>query len=535
MPNPGHRSRGCHACRKMKTKCDELHPSCGRCTRAGRVCPGYRDESDPFRSMNPVSEKKVRGRKPSKRKSSGTARARLAQTTASSLIPRSSYFAKCNAIVPALSTDWAGQSIPFFFAGWVAPPDILRSNRVVFNYFPAMYAASSSVCLTEAIKAAALAYMANTASIEHLDKMAQESYGRALAAAMSAMSCTETATSDETLSAILALAVYEVISGRQCRTDHFALHREGLSTILKMRGQAQFRTPLGRVLFASINKILLWKDLQDRRRPTLAITDWPDGLHNDPAMDFSARLAVRVADVSGRTREAAEVAYADRDMKWLQSLGVLIQDTLDLDQEVQHHINNPPEDWRWWSLPVPLANNSASSSSSGASESDDSDDGQHSQPSYPSRMDIYPTATIGSHWNTVRGTRLPIFRAFRILSLLVRQHPFVTFPSLPSSVDVYTALNTTVTDICASIPFLMGDVDASGARSNTIGRPRGEHVIVLLWLLHMLCGIDGLEPGLKAWILKVLERMGTAGGVRQGLVLSLVHSEPSVPKPWVLT
>ncbi|MCJ1380885.1 hypothetical protein MMC17_003994 [Xylographa soralifera] len=253
-------------------------------------------------------------------------------------------------------------------------------------------------------------------------------------------------------------------------------------------------------------------------------------------MEFAARLAVRVVDVCGRTREAADVAHADRDMGWMQRLGILIQDALDVDQEVQQHLDNPPKGWRWWSLPVPFAKPPASNTSSSSSESGESDDGQHSSSlMHPSRIDIYPTLTVATHWNTVRGNRLPIFRTFRNLSLLTQQHPLFAFPALPSLADLRNSLNATTTDICASVPFLVGEVDASGALSDTGARPQGGHVLALIWGLHMLCGVDGLEPGLKAWMLKVLARMGTAGGIKQGLVLSRLHSEPTDPKPWGLT
>ena len=213
MPNPGHRSRGCDACRRMKTKCDELHPSCDRCTRAGRVCPGYRQESDPFRSMNSFLEKNGRHQKPPKPTASPAARARLTRTPASSLVYRTARSFDCPGIAPTMSTDWASQSIPFFFASWHIP-DTLQTNRALFNYFPAMFAASPSPCFVEAVSAAALAYMANTSSMDHLNKMAQESYGRALAGVMLAMSNEDTARSDETLAAVAALSAYEVCAAR---------------------------------------------------------------------------------------------------------------------------------------------------------------------------------------------------------------------------------------------------------------------------------------------------------------------------------
>ncbi|KAF3400057.1 hypothetical protein F1880_008291 [Penicillium rolfsii] len=51
----GHRQRrsmpkvrtGCATCKNRRVKCDETRPSCQRCTRTGRACPGYRLEVRP--------------------------------------------------------------------------------------------------------------------------------------------------------------------------------------------------------------------------------------------------------------------------------------------------------------------------------------------------------------------------------------------------------------------------------------------------------------------------------------------------------
>jgi hypothetical protein len=43
MVNTGHPSRACKMCAARGVKCDQGKPSCLRCTKAKRVCPGYRD------------------------------------------------------------------------------------------------------------------------------------------------------------------------------------------------------------------------------------------------------------------------------------------------------------------------------------------------------------------------------------------------------------------------------------------------------------------------------------------------------------
>jgi hypothetical protein len=209
MVNPGYRSNGCFNCRAMKVKCDEAQPACGRCTRTGRTCPGYGLDEDKFRSMNTSSEAKVQHRVRTKLGGSGVARSSSASSAERSLaypylpssVPR---------LAPPMSTDWIGQSVALFFAEYVEAPDSLRSTWGFFEYLPDMYRTSSSIHLTEAVKAAALANMANTSSIEHLNRMALRSYGKALQDLRAAINDNTRATADDTFAVLILLPVYEV-------------------------------------------------------------------------------------------------------------------------------------------------------------------------------------------------------------------------------------------------------------------------------------------------------------------------------------
>ncbi|OIW33198.1 hypothetical protein CONLIGDRAFT_163898 [Coniochaeta ligniaria NRRL 30616] len=49
----GKASKGCQHCRTRRIKCDKLRPDCSQCVRAGKQCPGYRDQlSLMFRDEN---------------------------------------------------------------------------------------------------------------------------------------------------------------------------------------------------------------------------------------------------------------------------------------------------------------------------------------------------------------------------------------------------------------------------------------------------------------------------------------------------
>lgn len=215
MPNPGHPSRGCNVCRAMKVKCDESRPACARCTRAGRVCTGYRAESELFR-RTPKSSKngKVRHQHPSESQDSTTARFNLGSTTARSLaFRRPTPSPTPTFTLPGpMSNDWTAQAIVLFFAEYVDPPDLLRSTWRFYEYLPAMYSACSSIHLVKAVEAAALAHLANTSSIDRLAVLARRAYGKALLDLGVALRSKTRATADETLATLNLLANYEVLS-----------------------------------------------------------------------------------------------------------------------------------------------------------------------------------------------------------------------------------------------------------------------------------------------------------------------------------
>ncbi len=321
-----------------------------------------------------------------------------------------------------------------------------------------------------------------------------------------------------------------------------------------MRGPAQFASSVGRNLFATTNRMLILRDLADRNRPTLGLADWPVSVYACWLGDISARLSVRVADVCGRVIDLMDVAVGDRDEAWAESLRVVIYDALDADRDVQRNIDDAPKDLRWWSLPsrspspcvstsafIPARPSSdprflysacaslfprAVEPSNGAAIDED----QQQTPLYPLRIDTYPTMAVASLWNSVRCVRLHLFRTLYELFSCLQQHPVLPSHTLPTPAVVRANVLTTVNDICASVPYLLGDIDTNGAlrsfRSTAGDRGKLSNNIALLWSLHKVCRVPNLEPGLKAWIIRVLERIGTVGEMRQALNLSRMHSKP---------
>jgi hypothetical protein len=226
----GGRSGGCHACRKMKVKCDERKPGCFRCEKANRACPGYREEVDNFRSMNEstelraleLREKRRRSRDPSvssipdedvhslsleqKRTPS---KARLRQQTQRRESQASS--SSCNPqifLVPSVYINWEEQAIDNFLDAFSIQHGLMQGY---FDFLPQIYhTISANDCFTDAIKAVAFMYLSKHSCIQSFAVQARRSYGKALVQASTKLGSIEESINDHVLATLSLLDLYEV-------------------------------------------------------------------------------------------------------------------------------------------------------------------------------------------------------------------------------------------------------------------------------------------------------------------------------------
>lgn len=168
-------------------KCDEAKPECNRCTRAGKRCPGYREDSElTFRSMNSWVATKV----PSHVESISNS---ASQTTPPMHIRP--------------STDWTQYAGARFIEHFTMPTSFLAPGYLEF--LPQMLEAPSP-CLQEAFLAVATSNLANISRMRHLQRISQVHYGKALHFLGSELNHPSTATKNETLTAVLLLQKHEV-------------------------------------------------------------------------------------------------------------------------------------------------------------------------------------------------------------------------------------------------------------------------------------------------------------------------------------
>ena len=244
MPGAGNRSGGCYSCRGMKVKCDERRPGCFRCEKAGRTCPGYREELDIFRSMNETAESKVLDMRVKRRKSreprtpstgSSLSGERLTLTVASSSAGPSTksssppvHSASLNKhrshLAPPMAEDWDAQAIFYFFDAFTIQPDAARSSPGYYDWLSELYFESpQDSYLIDAAKAAAFMFLSKRSCLQSFAVQARRSYGKALMQASSNLNILEEAKSDRMIATLVLLGVYEV-SSAAC-SFHFQLIR----------------------------------------------------------------------------------------------------------------------------------------------------------------------------------------------------------------------------------------------------------------------------------------------------------------------
>ena len=230
-PSPPHLSRsgGCLSCRRMKVKCDQQLPGCLRCRKAHRVCPGYREEVDNFRSMNELTEQKAklsRGQSKHNRENSPSisprARSRSLPIVQEPDIVFISSNDKAQAQIPPipsmsidrlLSThtvviDWRTQIVHGFLAVFVHD----RSSIPVWlDFLPDLYNDDiQDASFTDAINAVSLMHFSQRTSMGMFAIQARRCYGRALVQASGQLNMLDQSTSDHLLATLSLLDLYEV-------------------------------------------------------------------------------------------------------------------------------------------------------------------------------------------------------------------------------------------------------------------------------------------------------------------------------------
>ncbi|KAI0448827.1 hypothetical protein F5B21DRAFT_518647 [Xylaria acuta] len=479
-------SLGCHACRRMKVKCDEEKPQCGRCMKAGRVCPGYRDANQVvFRPMNAESIPKP--------KTSDLLRTQAALGTPDN---SGGVLAGSVSFAPRLLTQptekWEMKAIAHFLYNYSLAPTKDSPGYLGFL--------SDLLCkeprnryLESGVLAAGYASLANITGLGHLERTAEKHYGETLRSISMALRNPAEASSDATLTAIVLLQMYEAINNSTLVPRD--PHDRGLMALHGLSGNARSRTTTGEGLLQILHGRLHFNSVGGLYPVQIDAELDFEGLNFNPPQLELWRLMRETSQSCSKMR----ATISDSSGTMLKSV---IVDSLDRVYSVYLRL------LRWQA-----AQSSICSYQSCKMFSRD-DDTSH-QGTFPYKYHLFKHVSHGAMWIGFWCTLIYALQTLiHAFSLPDVQQPFSQ--ECHQSWDLSKRLRDAINEICACVPYMMAEVDQLGLPMvGKEGKALGS--FFLLRGLYVAICVEELTTLQSHYILKALLRIAHVRGIKLAL------------------
>ncbi|KAE9377084.1 hypothetical protein N431DRAFT_501815 [Stipitochalara longipes BDJ] len=241
----GKPSKGCKHCRIRRIKCDQLDPACSQCLRAGKACPGYRDQlALLFRdeSEKVVRKAKVPRNTPQHRKSSpgqstSTRSSNCTQYTSptSSVTPLSESHALAapspGSFLRSFSPRGLDEGVVFFFDHYVTINSNHLSGKIDLPQLPVLRLLFSNEAFNDAVSSVGYAGLSNVTKHPEYMIIARKKYAASLRSITLALKDTSKADLDTIFKSTMLLAAFEIVNGG---AGSWGVHLDGGAAILNL-------------------------------------------------------------------------------------------------------------------------------------------------------------------------------------------------------------------------------------------------------------------------------------------------------------
>jgi hypothetical protein len=264
-----HRSTGCLLCVKRRVKCDEKRPSCMRCERYGKTCPGY------DRGFKFVTAKPHRSQRRPKQSNftEGQSWAAPVPGDASDADHENTGVWTVRRLSSDLGDLYVTQCLDKL-TDEISQPFPTTSGYVIsrwFLLFPSIYGRNRT--LDSAMKAFVAHHVGNVTLNKQAIQYARSTYGEALGRLRKSLSSSSEALSSEIYCSVLILCLYEVriqpFNNRHCakfflqlfadtdRGDVWMSHARALSQLTEARGPSRYQTELDNILLKASRGLIV--------------------------------------------------------------------------------------------------------------------------------------------------------------------------------------------------------------------------------------------------------------------------------------
>ncbi|KAK4863971.1 hypothetical protein LT330_010326 [Penicillium expansum] len=393
-----------------------------------------------------------------------------------------------------------------------AVPSLFWNGEMISNFLLQNGGPASQRAMKASVVATATAMLSRVRELPSLKDVSYREYGSALRLLNAALADTEEAKTNQTLGAVILLAIYEVITSRAPEhIDSWTNHIKGATALLDIRGTDQFKTAAGLRLFLYLRYQITISCLQrDARVPESLLQCSEIAMYLDPSEAHGNRLVMIIgklsnlrADICAKTynneREIISAALAiEADLiAWLAALSSEFNYTT--------HVSSP------FDLAIRKQFRGILP--------------------YDDQYHVYPTPWVCTSWNQYRSARIIVSE---IILSHVRQ---ISDNSSPASFSeefhvqcrtLRLTIRRLAVEICRSVPFHF-NVHLVNREANL---PPPESYIgglVLLWHLFIAGVVESPQHRLRRWVVKCLEMIGRTMGIDLALaVADIVAADPGV-------
>ncbi|KAH3944514.1 hypothetical protein HBH98_153140 [Parastagonospora nodorum] len=310
------KSRACHDCKRRRVKCDFQKPSCMRCEKAGRACPGY-DRASIFVNRT-LSEFTT------------TARVAIAEATSLQVQISMKHSSRLLQTFEQLQANITVPQAPFPGTFRLGAWDILRElylprtrstdecEVTATSCYSWVHAVCHMVPKSNVLNQALLAfcaiqvYLAEPWSIS--EERAQSLYGEAVKKLIESLEESDVERRDDTLAAIVVLSTCELFILQGHESWH--AHAHGISELLRERTDINDQSQLWRRLCSRLRLICVIIALVKGQRLVLNPTTWRLLVPADHNFKSLETLMDMVTDVPHLLAKPDKMASSDTNHIW---------------------------------------------------------------------------------------------------------------------------------------------------------------------------------------------------------------------------
>ncbi|KAK7221621.1 hypothetical protein V2G26_009624 [Clonostachys chloroleuca] len=476
MVYPGRLSRGCSRCKQRKLKCDETKPSCTRCLKYGKPCPGYeknlviRQEGTKFQVQDPSSGAVAVLPKPGRShrgsSSSGSSSGSSGSGSYSQhIIDPNDFISTSLGVIPS----WDSEALGYFMHQYVLPEANDCSGYL--HFLPKTYLESpESSSIRVAVKASAYLSLYRYSKTKEHEIQAHTWHHHAIRGLLEQLRSGHEATSEETVVTMILLSIFDDIDGRGGH-QKINPHLNGLIHILQRSNRSLINAPF----FSWVRQQLIIKSFTADYH--IVDPSWVTPSANpNPHLDNFRVVAVRVNQfmTSGRQllaklKQVNDPANKEPLMSPVElkaQLLAVIQEATSIQHEIDEWISTIPRSDKWGTMC------------------------KNGKPS----VYIFSSRYLGCYWINVFTTVIilqgSVIACYDILLTMTRSS--VDLNLIMAKSKSGSEAKTMLTHIHKSIPFSMGNIDQEGTK---IFRPesRSAYGCLLVWPLGVLarCRLSG--------------------------------------------